>query len=673
MAMARLTTDAASERAGRFLPDATSGSLTPGGVTPRVVAISFVLLVAVAAFNFYVEMLWKGGWDLWMVSSGCPAMTPVFFLFLLTAAMSLPRLRRSGLTRRELLAIYAIVLVGAPVVTYAVLPWLLVKSIHYYYFVRVNPYWSSFFLSEVPPWFAPNDTAAVTGFFEGQSPVPWAAWSLPLAAWSSFMLALFGASLCLVSLVQRPWIASERLTFPIAQVPLTMVEESGGVGRLSLSKAFWVGAAIAFALHLLTGLSERIPAMPQVTLGPLEVIPWQRVGPLAGLGGISLLFWPWLIAIAYLIPKDLSFSVWFFWLGRLGLTVAAVAAGATPQRPEDWYDSSFPAPYYQGTGAALALAAWVLWGSRRHLVKAARSAFGIGSAGDDVSEPLRYRWAVWGFLACCAFMVLFIWLAGCRVSFALSVIALVFVYFIVWARIRAETGLGLLPFPIYTAELMMVPFGSRIFSLREIITLISLRWAYYPGITTSFEVFPSTILESYKIADAAGLNSRRLAAAIAGGFVLSLAVGLVVVLTGIYHYGWFGFGFTQSGWLSNVGGYGGGQIVGFLTDPRYASTDINGLLGLLAGGVTAIILGLLRLRFWWWPFHPIGYVAANTWGLQLWYLPFFIGWLAKTLVVRYAGLPLYRRTIPLAVGLIVGDLVNSGLWGVLRLIRLGAY
>ncbi len=86
-----------------------------------------------------------------------------------------------------------------------------------------------------------------------------------------------------------------------------------------------------------------------------------------------------------------------------------------------------------------------------------------------------------------------------------------------------------------------------------------------------------------------------------------------------------------------------------------------------------LFLGLMRLRFWWWPFHPIGYLAANTWGLQLWAMPFFVGWLAKTLIIRYAGLPLYRRTIPLAAGLIVGDLLNGGLWGVVRLVRLGAY
>ena len=72
-----------------------------------------------------------------------------------------------------------------------------------------------------------------------------------------------------------------------------------------------------------------------------------------------------------------------------------------------------------------------------------------------------------------------------------------------------------------------------------------------------------------------------------------------------------------------------------------------------------MVLGLFRLRFWWWPFHPVGYLAANTWGMQIYYMPFFLGWALKVVVIRYGGLRLYRATVPLAIGLIVGDQLNS--------------
>ena len=84
-----------------------------------------------------------------------------------------------------------------------------------------------------------------------------------------------------------------------------------------------------------------------------------------------------------------------------------------------------------------------------------------------------------------------------------------------------------------------------------------------------------------------------------------------------------------------------------------------------------VLLGVMRLRFWWWPFHPVGYIAANTWGSHWYALPFFIGWLVKTLVVRYGGLRLYRRSMPLAIGFIVGDLLNGGVWALLRVVSQG--
>jgi hypothetical protein len=41
------------------------------------------------------------------------------------------------------------------------------------------------------------------------------------------------------------------------------------------------------------------------------------------------------------------------------------------------------------------------------------------------------------------------------------------------------------------------------------------------------------------------------------------------------------------------------------------------------------------------------------------------------LVIRYGGLRLYRKTIPFAIGLIVGDLLNSGIWATVRVVTLG--
>ncbi|MCJ7751272.1 MAG: hypothetical protein MUQ65_09285, partial [Armatimonadetes bacterium] len=648
-----------------------------GGVTPRAILVALLLLVAIAPINFYTEIVWGANWDgIWFFATGMPAVVPVISLMLLTLVLSLPVLRRANFTRRELLAVYSVVLVGAPVLSHAVLCWMLVKNVAYYYAARAQPHWETMFLQHVPTWFAPSDPAAVEGFFEGQVPVPWSLWWTPLAAWSGFLLALFTCTFCLMALVQRQWVTHERLTFPLAQIPLEMLRSAGPgeasvPARLTTAWPFWLGVLIAFTINFLSTLSQRVPAIPNIPVSLYDIIPWQRVGPLAGIGGITILLWPWMIAIAYLIPKELSFSVWFFTIIRHLLTVVAIAAGATPMRPEDWWGTSFPAPYHQGGGAVLALALWVLWIARKHLGRALRIAFSRRSRGQDADEPLPYRAALIGLVLSTAFMVGFFRFADCRSLFGLALVGLTVGYFAIWARLRAETGLGFLCFPLQIQDVALIPFGTRFFRVPELVTLITMRWAYTPGFGVSSEVFPGGALEGFKIADSARLNARRLSATMIAGFILSLVLGVFIFMTGVYHFGWFGLSASSGGWLGPQSIGDGGSIVSFLTDESRSKPDVNGLIALITGGVVVILLGLMRLKFWWWPLHPVGYIAANTWGSHWWFVPFVIGWASKTLVIRYGGLRLYRATVPLAIGLIVGDLLNGALWATLQMLSRG--
>ena len=646
---------------------------TSGGVTPRAVLLALTLLVLIASAAFYVEIAWHRAL---CFATSSPAMAPVVVLFLLTAAMGAPALRRVGFSRRELLTVYSIVLVGSPLVSKGLLVWLLGHNIAYYYGAHTYPLWETTFLQHVPTWFAPSAPQAVQGFFEGDSTVPWALWWPPLGAWLSFEFSLFVAGLCLVALLQRQWIRNERLSFPIAQIPLAMVGEPGPAelgraGRLPVLPLFWAGIFVSLLLGFLNALSERVPAIPAIPLGPITLVEWQRVGPMAGLGALELLLWPWMIAIAYLIPQELSLSVWFFWLVRLGLTVLAVAAGATPQRPEEWWSTSFPAPYYQGGGALFALLLWGLWTARHHLAGAVRIACGRGRSQADAHEPLRYRMAFVGLVASLAFMLYFCYAAGCRLLFGGILVTMIVGYYLMWARLRAETGLGFVEFPINIQDLIVVPLGAGALRRREIVTLISTRWTYQPGGALGWDALPANALEAFKVADAARINARRLTLALVAGFVVSMGVGVFVVLTGMYRYGFLGCAIASVQWIGPQTLLDGNRIFVFLTDPHFASPDLNGGLAFMAGGLVAVFLGMMRLRFWWWPLHPAGYLVANTWSMHWYYMPFLVGWLAKSLVVRYGGLAPYRKTIPLAIGLVVGDLLNTAIWSVLALLTQG--
>jgi hypothetical protein len=304
-------------------------------------------------------------------------------------------------------------------------------------------------------------------------------------------------------------------------------------------------------------------------------------------------------------------------------------------------------------------------------VRVLRLTFGGGAGQGSAEEPLSYRLALAGVVVTFAGMVYFAWAAGCRWFVGAAIVLAILGYYVVWARLRAETGLGFSMFPLELEFLVNTPLGPSFFKLRETITIMSLRWTYGQGFGTIYEVISGNALETFKIADSAAIDKRRLAGALVIGFLVTLAVGLFTILTGIYHYGWFGLDGLQSGWLGPQSVGDGGRIIWrLLYHPP--GPDVNGLIAMIVGAAIAVVLGVMRLRFWWWPFHPVGYMAGMCWGLNWYWGPFLIGWACKTLVVRYGGLRLYRSTVPIATGFIVGDLLNSGLWGLVALATRGS-
>jgi hypothetical protein len=640
-----------------------------GGVTWRAVLAACAVLVVATPIAFYVEVAWDKA-DMFV---GVPSMAPVVLAFLLSAAMSLPFLRRMAMTRRELLVVYSLVLVAGPLIGATTMGWTLVCTLQYYYFSRVYVIWQTTFLQLVPPWFAPTDPASAEAFFHGGAAVPWALWWEPLAAWTAFMVVLFVCVLCVFALLQRQWITNERLSFPLAQVPLTVVGSTGadqapGPARLPSSWVFWGGVGISFGLTFLHELSQRLPAIPALPLGPLTLVQEQRVGPLAGMGDVILFLWPWVVAIAYLIPKELSFSAWFFWWVLVGVNILAVMGGTEPRGPGVIWDSTFPAPRYQGGGAMILIGLWAIWTARKHLTHVLRTALSSRSGGSDPREPMPSPLALTGLLLSFAGMIYFCWVAGCRLVVALTLIAGLVGWYVVWARLRAETGLGFSSFPLGLFAAMRVPFGNVVFRTSEFVVANSLRWAYAKGGGMIYEVCTGNALEAMKIADSAGISKRRLIVGVLAGFLVTLATALFVFLTGIYHYGWFELQ------RLNVGSMGeiitdGNRIVAYIMNP--IDTDVNGVIAMSAGAAITALLGVMRLRFWWWPFHPIGYMAAMSWSLYWYWLPFFTGWASKTLVLRYGGLRLYRSTIPLAIGFIVGELLCRGIWAAVALVTMG--
>jgi len=54
-------------------------------------------------------------------------------------------------------------------------------------------------------------------------------------------------------------------------------------------------------------------------------------------------------------------------------------------------------------------------------------------------------------------------------------------------------------------------------------------------------------------------------------------------------------------------------------------------------------------------------MAATATSYAFW-SHYFMAWLAKVIVLRYGGMRLYRRSLPLVMGVILGDIVSQTVW-----------
>jgi hypothetical protein len=508
----------------------------------------------------------------------------------------------------------------------------------------------------LPKWFGPSDRQIVRGFFEGRQDVPWGAWAVPMLAWGAFYVALFGTMFCFNALVEKQWIDRERLTFPLLYIPLELTRNVGAPQGASIlrQRIFWMGVAIPFTIGSFNALHRYFPTVPQIPL-QFPLVPDGSVSPpWTGLGTMDLTISFPLIAIAFIVPADISLSCWFFhFITRIENIIGTLRTGTAP----NVYTSAFPALYYQGSGAMVMLFFLLCWSARKHLKQAVT---GLWRKRSDGKSSPQHSPSVPGFLLGLLFLSVWLKFAGMSLITITWFLGTLFIFLIVFTRVRAETGLGALLPPMFTNELMFLPLGTRFFSPQDLTLLQALRPVYrMMGVLWTVQ----GQMESFKIADEARLSKRAVGWAMMVAMVLGFFLAFALALQVFYRYGFINLpaGLRGRGYLGSQGYWSYGNLFRYLTQPE--ETDTGGLLGMAAGAIICWTTAFMRARFTWFPLHPVGFMSAHSWGMHLNWFPFLLGWTAKVSLVRYGGLTIYRRALPFFVGLLVGSTLGSGVWG----------
>ena len=479
------------------------------------------------------------------------------------------------------------------------------------------------------------------------------AWIGPVLWWCSFIAALGLVMICINVLIRKQWTENEKLSFPIVQLPLAMTHE-GGTVAFFMYKPLLMGLLIGASINILNGLHFYYPIVPgfpvrhnspELRIGDkFTTHPWNAIP-----NNLGMPLYPFIIAIGYFLPLDLSFSIWFFFIIKLLMRVGSAALGYEVGQPHN-------PPYQseQSFGAWFAIFAVAMYISRDHLKTVLKSALGMGRRVDDSQEPMRYRTAFWGMMGGGAFVYYFCLRAGMTAGIIFLFFLIYFVLSVAITRVRAELG----PPAHEMAGNMNAPtllfwmFGTSGVGAQNL-TMMTMFWGYTGR---GYRTHPMPCqLEAFKMGQAGRVDMRGL------GWVMMLAmfVGALAVYWACLH-----LEYKHGRNIMTAHNFGIFRLLKSRID-NPQPTDWISLRAVGFGFMLTVGMMFARLRLPWWPFHPAGYALSMNFGVEYFWTCMIISSVLKWMILRYGGHRLNRKVMPFMYGLILGEFTVGAYWSVM--------
>ena len=581
---------------------------------------------------------------------------PIFTLLLLIGLNTpLKKLsRKFALKQGELLTVYIMVCQASALVGHSMLQILVPTIAAPVGLATPENEWQDLFWRYMPSWLIVTDERALEGFVVGfretaslYTPGYLSAWIVPVIAWSGFIIVLMFVMICIDVIIRKQWTERERLTYPVAQLPYEMTNRASGLFR---NKLMWTSFTIVGLINVINGLHFFFPAIPYLRVKVYNLGEVFTTQPWDALGYTPITLRPYCIGMLFLVPLDINFSCWFFFILWKSLLIIGSMMGY--RRGTDLPEIGNPA---LAAGAYLSVFFIALWVGRHHFTRVLKSIFNLAKAEDridDKTEPMRYRTAVLGLVIGFVLILLFCWKAGMLMWAACVFFVLYLMTAISVTRMRAEVGSPIHDLHFSGPETIMIDVtGVRKIGPKTL-SIIPFFWfltrAHYS------DPMPHQ-LEGINLGDRARIKGSGVVSAILVATIVGTLVGFWVLLHTGYRYRSAGFGQESFNRLQNW--------LTYSIPPDMTGTGLFAY-GLLFG----IFLMFMRTQFLWWPLHPVGYAVSSTYSMRDWWSMFFLTWLIKRIILSVGGLKMYRKVIPLFFGLILGDFAVGSFWSILGII-----
>jgi hypothetical protein len=514
--------------------------------------------------------------------------------------------------------------------------------------------WDNLFGQYLPDWLTISDRRILRGYYDGESTLYVSeyirAWLPRALAWSAFAVVLIFVMFCINAILRRQWVRNERLTYPVAEVVFEMTRTERRWGLFG-NKLMWIGFSVAGVISIINQAHAIYPAVPVIPIQPFNLGRYFTTKPWNAMGYMYRTFYPFAIGLCYLMPLDLIASTWFFHLFWQAERVIGSAAGMASLPGFPYYDE-------QVRGAWIALLVFALWIGRRYFLRVLMEIFGR-SGGYDPDEPMTYRIAFLGIIAGFIFLVTFCYYAGMSIWLMVVFFIIYFSLSTTITRIRAELG----P-PVHTLvgatpdQILLTLFGTRRIGLRNLTGFGLLHWI--TGSSGRENPMPIQ-LEGFKLMERLNARAKWYILAIILAAAVGSFSGFWAYLHDAYKLGVESY--PERTWAASVGFRLLESRTQNLTGPHPV-----GIVFTIVGFVFTISMSIMRVRFLWWPLHPVGYAVSGRWGIGRIFFPLVIASTVKWMTLRFSGLKGYRRSVPFFVGLIMGDFVMGSIWATIGLI-----
>ena len=611
-------------------------------ITPRALLLG--ALTIAATFYYFTLVAPKSGGRGAVAQYPLTAFLPfVFWIFAnVVLKLTVPKL---ALRQGELLALFVMTWVVA-VIPGWMSSWVatLTGATH---FATAENSWAEIFFNFVP-WHAfPPATQRITDNFwyglpQGMA-VPWDGWIGPLIDWLGVSLAMVVFGYCLLVIFQHQWENNEKLTYPLAQLPVDLTDGFDGKRRfpdIFYKRLFWIGFGVLFLPQLYNIFTYFSPGLPSFDLfwtyyifqfDDARITSFIRVTPL-------------MLMVIYLCPVDILGSMLLFHVINLAKSImmrrfGTPSLGFTGVNANNRFSEGQMILHTESHGAMVFFFLWSLWVARRHL----KEVWGqVRTGKGDASTVGRYRMAMAGMIVSAIYVLIWALRLGVSLPMALGVIGFMALSYLVTVKLVAASGVAYLypnrPYvkgesfflelvgSIYISPQHLVPFKV----LTNFAFFGSINIPAWPAITHHLRIF----------------SLRRQPRWVLATIVVAFPVGFVLAASTLIE-----LSYTEGGTLY-VGGrtevfYDG--IAYILTNPTQPSLARWAIW--FTGMAEAAVITLLRARYHWFPIHPIGLIYQQTHATWWLWINFLIAWLLKLALLRFGGVKAYLAGKPFFFGL----------------------